>query len=387
MSEPHHHHHHRQSHRHHRHHLHDDDPNPQNKEALNEHRELLEHEHKRAKCHDEKGEVQEVDEKLPEERIRVSTGEKAETGKVHKSEHIVGWTSLFTKTRAAEICHRKLFTVKSNDTVAHLLQVLSDKNIISCPVIDPSTDEFLGFVDTLDVAGWVLTSWRKHSRELEHGKFPSREFFHEPVEKILNYSKVDPAVAVNEHISILDLVDVFTDPHTYHRLHRVAVVDGKKNILGIISQSDLISFAFKNIHLLPRELAAMKIRELNIGRSLIFVRLDSPFIDTLETLYQNRISGLALVDEEFHLSGNISTSDLRGISPASFDYFLGSTLQFLVKGQKGPIKPPTSVSFESTLEDVLKILYENRIHRVYLTNEYDRPQSVITLGDLIARLI
>jgi len=186
---------------------------------------------------------------------------------------------------------------------------------------------------------------------------------------------------------MLELVDIFTDPHQFHRLHRVAVLNTEKNLVGIISQSDLIRFAYQNIHLLPRELADKQIVNLNIGRSLIFVRLDSPFIDTLETLYQNRISGLALVDEEFHLSGNISTSDLRGISPGSFDYFLGSTLQFLVKGRKGPIKAPTSVGYSATLGEVLKMVHENNIHRIYLTNQYDRPQAVLTLGDIIVRLI
>jgi CBS domain-containing protein len=301
--------------------------------------------------------------------------------------HVVGWTSLFTRQIASEICHRKLITVKSDDTVAHLLKVLSDNNILSCPVVKLSTHEFLGFVDTLDVAGWVLNSWKRHSKELEHGKFPAKEFFQAHVEKILNYSRVDPAVAVNEEAHLLDLIDVFTDPHNYHRLHRVAVVDKEKNLVGIISQSDLVAFAYKNLSLLPRELADAKIRDLKIGRSLIFVRLDSPFIDTLETLYQNRISGLALVDEEFHLSGNISTSDLRGISPSSFDYFLGSTLQFLVKGRKGPIKAPTSVPIDSTFEFALKTLHENKIHRIYVTNEYDRPQFVVSLGDIISRLI
>jgi CBS domain-containing protein len=41
------------------------------------------------------------------------------------------------------------------------------------------------------------------------------------------------------------------------------------------------------------------------------VQIDAPFVDTLDTLFKNRISGLALVDQEFRLSGNLSASDLR----------------------------------------------------------------------------
>jgi CBS domain-containing protein len=39
--------------------------------------------------------------------------------------------------------------------------------------------------------------------------------------------------------------------------------------------------------------------------------VSTPFAEALETLFKNRISGLALVDHEFKLSGNLSASDLR----------------------------------------------------------------------------
>jgi len=66
--------------------------------------------------------------------------------------------------------------------------------------------------------------------------------------------------------------------------------------------------------------------------SPIMIRIDSTFVDALDRLYKNRISGLALVDHEFKLSGNLSASDLRGMNPSAFDFFTGSTLQFLAKG-------------------------------------------------------
>jgi hypothetical protein len=41
------------------------------------------------------------------------------------------------------------------------------------------------------------------------------------------------------------------------------------------------------------------------------VPITTPFAEALETLFRNRVSGLALVDHEFKLSGNLSASDLR----------------------------------------------------------------------------
>lgn len=63
----------------------------------------------------------------------------------------------------------------------------------------------------------------------------------------------------------------------------------------------------------------------------IMVRVDSPFYSVLEILYRNKISGLALVDEQGRICGNFSASDLRGLTRKSFSYFTGSVLQFLAK--------------------------------------------------------
>jgi hypothetical protein len=41
------------------------------------------------------------------------------------------------------------------------------------------------------------------------------------------------------------------------------------------------------------------------------VRVDSEFYSTLEVLFRNKISGLALTDENGKITGNFSASDLR----------------------------------------------------------------------------
>lgn len=294
---------------------------------------------------------------------------------------------MFLHTQVGEICRRQPITVLSTDTISHLLHLLSSHKISSCPVLDAQTKAFLGFVDTLDIAGYILTVWKKNSRQLEHGKFPARDFFSTPLHKVLNFSHVDPSVTMAADSSVFDLVDLFSDPRLHLRLHRVAIVDAHKQLIGIVSQSDVVAFAHRNISLLARDLALTPLKEMHIGRSLIFVRVDAPFIDTLETLYRNRITGLALVDQEFRLSGNISASDLRGISPSSFDYFLGSTLQFLVKGRKGDIVPPKAVDDETTLEEILKTFVQNKVHRLYVNDQNGRPHAVVTLGDIIARIL
>lgn len=53
------------------------------------------------------------------------------------------------------------------------------------------------------------------------------------------------------------------------------------------------------------------IKELALAHAPIVVRIDTYFSDALRLLYDNRISGIAIVDQEGRLSGNLSASDLR----------------------------------------------------------------------------
>lgn len=96
-----------------------------------------------------------------------------------------------------------------------------------------------------------------------------------------------------------------------------------KKLVNVISQSDIVAFAAKHLPLLDEVLRdlirivahAKSGRELSddpgLIRSPIMLTLETPFAEALETLYRNRVSGLALVDHEFKLSGNLSASDLR----------------------------------------------------------------------------
>jgi len=116
------------------------------------------------------------------------------------------------------------------------------------------------------------------------------------------------------------------------------------------------------------------------------VRIDSPFSDALQILYLNRVSGIALVDQEGHLRGNFSASDLRGILPDSFHMFYGSTLHFLCKGTQSYPKVPKSCLDTTTLGTALGMLVENHVHRLYIVDELDHPIGIVSLSDIIAVL-
>jgi len=197
---------------------------------------------------------------------------------------------------------------------------------------------------------------------------------------------VDQAVGISEDKSLSELLVLFCDPKGHSRIHRVAVTDERGQIKNVVTQSDVIAYAAKNLPILPKRLLKRTIQELGLLHPVVTSRLDNPFYESLEILYKNRMSGIALCDESGRLAGNFSASDLRGITPQSFNYFTKSTVKFLTKSTMQTLLPPVSCSEDNLASEVIQTLFSERVHRCYATTPGGIPIGVITLGDIVKLL-
>jgi CBS-domain-containing membrane protein len=253
-------------------------------------------------------------------------------------------------------------------------------------VID-SHAHFLGFVDVLDIAGFILTNYGKKSEKFDDPHFVKDEFFQTEVRKLLNFSKIDNPIRVTEENTLEDLIKIFADPSRHHRLHRVAVMDKHANIINVVSQSDIIAMAAANIDTIPAEKRNATLDDLNVIHESVFTRIDDAFVDALDTLYQHKVSGIALVDNEARISANFSASDLRGMNEHSFRYFSGSALSFLVKGTDAKLGAPVSCVGATTFQEALQLLFNNRVHRLYAVTEMGQHiHGVVSISDLVPLL-
>jgi len=234
----------------------------------------------------------------------------------------------------------------------------------------------------MDIATYIYNEWRRLSVDLLGTLFPDEQFFVSPIVNVLNYSKVNYPMFVNSTDSVHSLIHIFRSPTTAHRLHRVAVLQDNK-MINLLSQSDIVSFLYENIHKFPN--ADISVEELKLIHSPIMITIDSTFADALLSLCNNKVSGIALVDSEFKLTGNLSASDLRGVDPACFEFFNGSILQFLSKQSSGA-KPTKFLKEGSTFKEVTEELIADRIHRIFIITPTGFPKGVISLIDIISVL-
>jgi len=319
-----------------------------------------------------------------------------------------GWDALVRRLTVADLVSQReqrklqqserppLVYLDGDATVATAMARLAHHNLLSAPVIEPGSRRFLGFIDVLDITGYILASYNEHADDRNYLK---KELLNENVSNILNFSHCDDRVIIDEANSVHDLIVLFSAPRFKRRLHRVAAAAARKKeedalvVNNVVSLSDVIALAASKADLLPPERASATIRELKAIKPMIGVRMDSSVVDALDILYRNKISGIALTDNEGRVSGNLSASDLRGLKPESFNYFEGSVLQFFVKGlpkegtghESGPGRAPVTCTEDATLTECMKLMVQERVHRVYVVDNLDALHiyGVVSMSDII----
>eukprot|EP01090_Pellita_catalonica_P012207 TRINITY_DN2598_c0_g1_i1.p1 TRINITY_DN2598_c0_g1~~TRINITY_DN2598_c0_g1_i1.p1 ORF type:complete len:331 (-),score=58.41 TRINITY_DN2598_c0_g1_i1:139-1131(-) len=323
--------------------------------------------------------LSEMTEERPRKRART---ERKEVGRE--------WEEKLKNVTVGSLCEKKqtdLILIDKDATLKDALGKLSKNKILSVPVVDGK--EFLGFVDVLDIVGFLLKVYKKSLMEDSYSDFHSirKEFFQRNVIDCINFSRCDRSIFINETDTLYKAVKKFVQ---FQPLHRLAVVkkqnDGKMHLCNILTQSDIIAFACRNINTISTELASAELSSLRVIRTSLLIRIDSPFLEALQFLYDHRVSGIALIDAECRVSCCLSASDLRGVNEKAFEYFLGSTLQFLVKATDSAMKPPISCTPQTTLKEAMSTLSSNSIHRIFITNSSGHISGVASMSDILARI-
>ena len=199
---------------------------------------------------------------------------------------------------------KPLVTLSAHDTVEKALVMLAEHDILAAPVLEHLGNSvvFLGFVDVLDLTGYVL----HHS---DHG-----EFFSAPLKDCINFSHTDPAVRLagsEVRRSVIDgceLLNLFSSQPVSElvrlmrkkRIHRVAIGDAT-GLSHVATQSDVVALFAGNLHLVEKKSLA----ELRLVRAVVSVMVDTTAAEAFRTLYDHRVSGLALLDDAGRISANI----------------------------------------------------------------------------------
>jgi 5'-AMP-activated protein kinase regulatory gamma subunit len=205
-------------------------------------------------------------------------------------------------------------------------------------------------------------------------------------------------------------------------VHRIAVFDATGEIERIFSMSDAVRYIAANVDRL-RGMADLSLKDLGLARleargdekkKLVVIPPATPAIEAFARMCEERVSGVGVLDDRGALIANLSVSDVRCIQPEHFGV-LGlpaaellallhgtSYAGFSGVGTPAPANPffakmneggfrktgPFLVKTtpEASFRDVLRVITQHGVHRVYVCEEGEKPVDVITLTDILSKV-
>jgi predicted transcriptional regulator len=273
-----------------------------------------------------------------------------------------------------------LISLKSDEAITTALQILAQGQITGAPVIDINSQQYIGFVDVLDLAMFVANVFAENYKKHPH-LYDPRELervFNLPVSQVINASNRDPFIPVDINESISYLINNFLK----FGVHRVPVQQ-KGEIVNIVSQSDVVRFLHKHNAIIKDE-TNKTLTELGLDKgNVISITNDETLIKAFIHIVTHKISAIAVVDfQTGQLLNNLSASDLKGITQETFWRLEQPIHQILL--HLGPNKlPPVVCTVNTKMGEVIELFCKHGVHRIYVLNPERKPINVITLTDVL----
>jgi len=290
---------------------------------------------------------------------------------------------------------KRLVLVNSDQHVEKALERLNRHNITALPVVDTKNNKILGVLDILDIvdhASQVL-SW-------ETGKqinFNSScwEFLYKPVRELVVGSKRKTCIVSEASSLAVAIQELSKGVHCClvvpeeEPLQPKPVETPVELVSGLITQSDIVRFAAENIMWLNRPSYNMSIRELGlISSPVVSVSTSLPVREAFTFINQKYIHGVAVVDQNGKLVGNLSASNIKGITNRSFPVLRLSVAEFLKRDSRRKWwRRPVCVRETETLKLAILQFSSTRKHRMYIVDNDERPIGVVSLSDIVKKLL
>ncbi|KAH7528229.1 hypothetical protein FEM48_Zijuj05G0050300 [Ziziphus jujuba var. spinosa] len=348
-----------------------------------------------------------------------------------------------TPTEKLNACFENV-PIKSNTSLAEAVQILAEHKILSAPVVDVDApedaswiDRYLGMVEFAGIVVWIvhqseppsprsprsptaleaaatgmiasleLGDLGPESAAKTSGNFfealTSSDFYkNTKVRDISGSFRWAPFLALQKSNSFLTMLLLLSK----YKMKSVPVVDlGEGKIDNIITQPAVIHMLAEctGLHWFE-SWGTKKISELGLPtmtpNQIIKVHEDEPVLQAFKLMRKKRIGGVPVIETGGNKAvGNISLRDVHFLLTAPeiyHDYrsitaknFLTAVRNHLEKHKEASplLGKMITCTKDQTIKDLILMLDAKKVHRAYVVAENGDLEGVITLRDIISRLV
>ncbi|MBA0877701.1 hypothetical protein Goshw_026475 [Gossypium schwendimanii] len=337
--------------------------------------------------------------------------------------------------------------IKSDASLAEAVQILAQNKILSAPVVDVDApedatwmDRYIGIVEFAGIAVWILQQSEPSSPRSpsspngaefaiaangmvsaaglgalgpEDASITSGDFFEaltssefykntKVVRDISGSFRWAPFLALQKSNTFLTMLLLLSK----YKMKSVPVLDlGDGKIDNIITQSDVIHMLAEctGLHWFE-SWGSKKLSEIGLPtmspEHIITVYEDEPVLQAFKLMRKKRIGGIPVIECGGKKAiGNISLRDVQFLLTAPDIYcdyrsitaknFLIAVRNYLEKHEKRSpmLSGMITCKRDETVKELIQKLDSEKIQRVYITDEDGNLEGVITLRDIISRLV
>ena len=173
-------------------------------------------------------------------------------------------------------------------------------------------------------------------------------------------------------------------------LERIPIITKDRSLYNMLTISRVVQFFHDNKSILGNRLKKPISYIKSSTSGIISIKEKDTALTGFNLMNEKNISAIAVLNDKGELTGVISQTDLKVIShDGSLFYKLYLDAASFVKtiNKEKQNKSVVTITKEDTFERALDLLYENKIHRIFVINEANKPTGLISMKDLIRDLI
>ncbi|KAF7136458.1 hypothetical protein RHSIM_Rhsim08G0189400 [Rhododendron simsii] len=307
--------------------------------------------------------------------------------------------------------------INSNASLAEAVQLLSQHKILSAPVVDVDApedaswiDRYIGIVEFAGIVVWILhQSERMDGSDSDGSEFAKGESEEitgpavaAAVRDISGSFRWAPFLALQKSNSFLTMLLLLSK----YRMKSVPVVDpGERTIDNVITQSAVIHMLEECAGLYWFESwGKKKLSEIGLPlmkpSRVVKVYEDEPVMQAFKLMRQKGVGGVPVVQSGGRKAiGNISIRDVQFllIAPEIYKNYRSITAKNFLTAVRSYLDEHKEVSpllngmvtcgRDNTIKEVIVKLDSQKIHRIYVVDGEGNLEGVITLRDIISKLV
>ncbi|KAI9199628.1 uncharacterized protein BJ171DRAFT_427463 [Polychytrium aggregatum] len=262
---------------------------------------------------------------------------------------------------------------------------MAANSILSLPIYSHVGKKIVYIISTFDILNFVVAKLGNTSLEDAQSKLDVS------IEAAMTLDSESESYRILESDYQDKLHDVLHD--FAQGAHRALITDATHRRKSyVFTQTDIIRYVYDHPAIVSPEISLDKtLQQLGLIRSERPVTLISDresAYDGFKRMAVQKLLALPIVDSANHVVGTLSASDLRGLTDKTLSHLKSPVAEFLQAAARPIPKVENLVcSPEDTLLKVIQTLTQNRIHRVWVTDEHMKPIGVVSQTDVIAVLV